>query len=308
MLPTAQNLLYFNGIDATTGEYGIPPVSSAELLEIIQAGGGPDQRAELPDRLPPTEQYLGAKEGVDVKNLAETGWGIVFAQGEDPAIRKALGELLDLRRQQAEPYFRIFEGEQGYQPNESKTKFLARHGVGPGPADPERVPYYLVLIGGPEAIPFQFQYQLDVQYAVGRISFDTPQEYANYAQSVVRAETTRKRLPRRAQFFAVCNPDDSATNLARTHLVEPLLAQLHVSRREWEFDLVTGSRATKAQLTSMLASEQPPALLFTASHGMGFPSVHALQRAHQGALLCQDLARSTTMASRHSSGILFCGR
>ena len=57
----------------------------------------------------------------------------------------------------------------------------------------------------------------------------------------------------------------------------------------WEFlDLLLGPRATKAQFAQLLAGNQAPSLLFTSSHGMGFPNNHSLQREHQGALLCQD--------------------
>ena len=40
----------------------------------------------------------------------------------------------------------------------------------------------------PESIPFDFQYLLDIEYAVGRLSFDDADRYRSYAESVVDYE------------------------------------------------------------------------------------------------------------------------
>jgi hypothetical protein len=205
-------------------------------------------------------------------------------------LKEALAPLLDLRRAQAgkrqERFFREFVGDDGYREGESKVAFLARHGAGPGPADPEKVPYYLLLVGDPEAIPFSFQYQLDVQYAVGRLCFDAIDEYRAYAESVVAAETGGSGRQRRACFFAPSNPGDRVTGSMNAHLVQPVAAGVRRDQLGWTVETLLGDEATRGRLGGLL--DEAPAFLFAACHGLGFAAGDPEQRERQGALVCQD--------------------
>lgn len=246
-------------------------------------------------------------EGVDPTDLKQAGWGIIFpaaiADQYKDAIKQALAPLLTLRQEQAGALYRVYEGEMGYRPGETKSKFLQRHRVNPGPADPKEMPFYVLLIGSPEEIPYEFQYQLDVMRGVGRLDFgDDMAAYARYAQNVVLAETGAVKLPRQATFFGVENQGDKATQLSAKYLLQPLYEELQTRESEktgitlefdWQFTRFLKEKATKSQLQSLLGSapDQTPALLLTASHGMEFkydPNNPDKQLKYQGSLLCQD--------------------
>lgn len=278
----------FNGIDAVTGRY-LPAPSVQDISRTL--------RGEPPTPVAPqlvAKRNLGAAAtlalpfDVDPRMLDQSGWSLLFAYGAPPEIFEALLPLRQLRESQAGDRYKVFKDASGYRQAESVTDWLGRQTAEPGIPQVQKVPYYVLIVGGPEAIPLAFQYELGVNYAVGRIHFETIEEYRNYAASVVAGEPVADRVvPRRASFFGVCNDDDLATQMSRTMLVEPLADKLEARFHQgWAFDRLFDGKATKAGLAQCLRSS--PSLVFTASHGMAFPNGHANQAGHQGALLCQD--------------------
>jgi hypothetical protein len=281
----------FLGLDGSTGGYLVAPqpeeLASLALADQLPGPHLADVRARLQRKRP----SLGVVDAVeDVTDLSQTGWGVVFASHLQQEARDSLRELLALRREQASGQNPNHFREYAYYPGETKQSFLSRLHVAPsGAVDPAEMPYYLLLVGSPEDIPFSFQFQLDVQYAVGRIYFDSAQEYAAYAASVVAAE--RVPAERRATFFAVQNEDDIPTRLSATKLVSPLaerIAATQAKESRWTVETIKGGDAMKARLAQLLGGGSSPQLLFTASHGIGFPPDHPRQRADQGALVCQN--------------------
>lgn len=286
----SQDQLFFNGVDAATGGYAFAPTTAGALAEELRRGLGPEQIAELRREAAGVSRGLAGgselRDGVDSRKLFQTGWGLVLPAGAQAGpLLEALSPLLDWRRRQATARFRIFSGADGVRPGETLPQFLARHAASPDLVDPLRLPYYLLLVGSPAEIPFDFQLRLDARHAVGRISFDHIDHYARYAESVVAAEKRDSGRSPLALFFSPQHPDDPASRLALGQLAQPLAEYLQ-RRHGGELRIRTlfRERAVKDSLLALLAGERP-ALLFAAAHGMEFPPDAARREAYQGALL-----------------------
>ncbi|HSK76939.1 MAG TPA: C25 family cysteine peptidase [Thermoanaerobaculia bacterium] len=287
----------FNGVDARTGRYLRAPATEEEFARQIR-----DEPLDLArqrqyewivERFGGDNPNRTHAHDVDPKNLASAGWGVIFAPGITSGIETALDPLLKRRAHQTGSYFKTYlYGATSTAPTQKETFFTADL-TEPDPADPKQVPYYLLIVGSPEEIPFRFQYELAVKHAVGRIHFDNEEDYRAYAQNVVEAEKAAEAgsdaLPeKKVALFGVSHQGDAATERAAAELIQPLEEKLASDRPGWPREIFLGSQATKAQLSRLLGGGGTPSLLLSASHGMAFPFKDSLQRSCQGALLCSD--------------------
>lgn len=241
-------------------------------------------------------QLRSVKAGVDAQDLQQAGWGLVFPYEEDGnaplanAILAQLAPLVAWRRAQAGKRYREpLMGNIGYRPGESKLSFLARLKTATaGAVDPDKLPYYLLLIGSPEQIPWSFQTHLDVQYAVGRLYFDDLADYRRYAESVVRVEKSGSPRPRRMALFAPANSGDPASEQSCNQLVAPLAISLRQALPGLDIQTALQQEADRKRLRSWLGGADTPSLLLTAAHGLEYDASDAQQYERQGGLVCAD--------------------
>ncbi len=287
----SRQVVFLNGINAATGSYLSAPRDITQFAEHLHEQRRSRvtvraMRLDVERSAVPRPRGRLSLIGADESNVSpRTGWSILFAEDESEDVKRALVPLIEHRRLQVGDGFRVLEP---YVRGCAWLDWLGAQDAIPGVLDPDKIPYYVALVGGPEKIPYGFQYLMGVEYAVGRIAFDTPDEYAAYAESVVRYETTSELAQGRwGGFFGTRHRDDGATQSSADHLIGPLAGE------EWAVRVRrhVGDDATKANLLAMLHGGEealPPAFLFTATHGAAFPVGHALVRERNGALICQE--------------------
>jgi hypothetical protein len=294
------------GVIAETGDTH-PPLSDNDLTRIAPVG------REVLARSGATRGLAFDSSIDDPMILRQTGWCVLFASDADPAIKEALKPLLDLRRSQVgdDRFFKIFEGNDGVRPSQRAASWAVMKGVSlAAPVSPRKgVPYYMLIVGSPGRIPFEFQAQLDLQWAVGRLWFDTVAEYAAYAQHIVEYEqaATMTRT-KKAAVWIPRNPLDLATPLLAGSVVPEFKGEASEGDqpigKAQGFELATfvgEGQATKTQLLELLRGKNGGAsIIFTGSHGAEWSIQDpAIQRERQGALVTQEWSRGEALAPEH---------
>jgi len=149
-------------------------------------------------------------------------------------------------------------------------------------------PYYVLIIGDPNQIPFRFQSILDSTCAVGRLHFDDLDDLRIYVEKIMRLETSNPVVEREAIFYAPDGGIDDPTFFSREFMAKPLSEYVE---RDLNYDTmkIMGDQATKTNLVNALESKKP-ALVYTASHGMAAPKENlATQKRINGAICTQEM-------------------
>lgn len=274
-----------NGVDADSGQYLVPPLGEQTVADAVAVNERDGElEEELKKRRSTDEADLGVPYGTDPTELEEAGWAALFPADQDPAIRQALAPLLKRRGDMAAGRYRCFAGESGYA-GETKVELLRRHGAPTyGAANPDRVPYYVLIVASPDEIPFRFQRQLGLQYAVGRLDFDDIASYEAYAETITQVE--EQGLPvEAAKVAASRNANDLATELSSERLATPLAQALEKHLGADRVRKSIGPDTDRDDFEQALSVNNGPALSFTASHGVGFSAGDHRQLSDQGALV-----------------------
>lgn len=276
---------YTNGVDFQSGSR-LPQVR--ELMELRPQSGSFLPGPGLIDKFLWWVRFHALGDplrlpiySVDPENLAEAGWAVAFGPNVSNEVKEALDPLLRLRQEQAGERYRRIDLLPGWTSQDFRAKFE----LGFGPAEPDVMPYYLLLVGAPSDVSFELQYGLSLQYAVGRLDFEQPEDYAIYATRVKQTEEESSER-KETVIFGVEGPKENERFLIES-FVDPLTSELQSWLRESRLPpLHRASSQTKRELLGIL--QRAPGFLFAAGHGLKCSLEDPSILRRQGALVCSD--------------------
>lgn len=259
-------------IDAWTGESVAEGAVTADAARWgARKAGISRSQAVLPFGLPADQRHWWEPD---------VGYGILLRDPEDPALSDAdraaavdaEQPVRDLRAKrpgteilrwspvpQLQPgYLRRYDDQGAQDSLVGNTQF----GVGPN-----RLPRYILIVGGPDVIPWSVQYDLSVRHFVGRLPL-TGDALAHYVAALVEEWAPWPVTRDSPLIWTVDHGGGDITSEMRRTLTDPLFRAM-----DGTLDGVrhlVDAEATGANLLTAL-DERAPALVVTSSHGLTGP-------------------------------------
>lgn len=236
------------------------------------------------DTMPASQQVLGLGAPADPCDWSSSavGYGVLLPDNDAPAAVKAVGgdapeavrELLAARPGTVVLRWKPSLG----------TRFLRRYGTDSSVQDPVVglsefgtgsgcLPRYVLIVGGPDEIPWVVQYALETRHAVGRLPL-AGDALANYISAMLAGWPVGDVDVRAPLVWTVSIPGD-ITSLMRAAITDPLIANLTDDRLP-RLRCLNDDSATAAGLVAALRATRP-ALVVTSSHGLATGNTAALR-------------------------------
>jgi hypothetical protein len=224
--------------------------------------------------LPPSQQPLdlGLPPNATDWRHPEVGYGVLLPESNHPPGDKAAGldapqPVRDLLA--ARPDTVMMRWDASLRPGlvtryfpDGRTQppdLLSGYGVAKG-----RLPRYVLIVGGPEKIPWSVQYALGTRRAVGRLPL-SGDALGNYVTAMLSDWASANVDVRAPLMWTVDLPGDITAEM-RAVIANPLEARLTDPRLP-RFRHLTDGHATRAELLTALTAARP-ALVITSSHGL----------------------------------------
>ncbi len=234
---------------------------------------------------PRSRRLLASQPAADPRGWQspKVGWGLVLADNATRTPRDLatavdapapIQELLASRP--GAPVFR-YRPDPGnrylrrYNPTNGSFKDLDVVGADPGIGD-NKIPAYLLIVGPPTSVPWEFQYTLNLSRRVGRL--DLPEEgLKNYVNALKTGWADAKCRRDSPVVWATDLGAADITNLMRQAIADPLSEALTADpevKGTGRLTYLPGASATWDKLVQAL-QHQCPALVVTTSHGQTAP-------------------------------------
>jgi hypothetical protein len=202
----------------------------------------------------------------------EVGWGVVLADAA--TIPQPLQDLISHRQAPVFRYRSDTPHSFTHLRNYESKKDVAIAGS-PRGTEPECLPQYLLIYGGPAEVPWQLQYVLNANRCVGRLHI-TGNALERYINRLISGWPQSDASSNRALVWSVVDHDDSGdiTHLMRDAIAEPVLNRLRsddqIGSKARFLDGQEASGASSGDFIAALADHRPGFIVST-SHGKTGP-------------------------------------
>jgi hypothetical protein len=260
---------------------GLPEQLSINAWRGVAASGevaeGANRWGSLDTGLPHSQAVLPLAPVADQRdwNHDDVGYGILLLDNDRPAAEKAAGADLPapLRELLIE---RPKTVQLRWSPAMNTERFVNRYlpdgsvqspqiGITPFGVAKAKLPRYVLIIGGPDIIPWSVQYALETRHAVGRLPLDE-EGLGNYIDAML-SDWSGADLDTAAPLMWTVSIPGDITDEMRATIANPLEAKFTGEPTLPRFVHKTDGSATGAELLEALRTTRP-SLVVTSSHGL----------------------------------------